>query len=153
MEGTQSGNPISKNGKFGPTDGFVQRLAGARVAAVNKGCTAGMLEPVAVGFHRIVVVNLKPLPSPSVVQFTGVVHHPCDVLDHAVKRPRKRQVAQFSESLFDKRCADDRERAVPVPVGDVLALKKKNGKAKHVVAVNVRDEHGFDFCDVFSMAS
>jgi hypothetical protein len=98
------------------------------------------------------VVNFKPLPSPSVVQFTGVVHDPGDVLNHAFKRPRKRQVAQFSESLFDKRCADDRERAVPVPVGDVFPFEQEERETKHVVAVNVRDEHGFDFCNVFSMA-
>ena len=101
-----------------------------------------MFKPVAVWFHGVIVVHLKPFPSPSVLELTDVLHHPCDVLDHAVEGTWEGQFAQFGQALFDKRRSNHREGLYAVPVGDVLALKKKKGKAKHVIAVNVGDEHG-----------
>ena len=112
-----------------------------------------MFKPVAVRFDGVIMVHLKPFPSPSVLELTDVPHDPCYVLDHAVEGTGEGQFAQFGQALFDKRRSNHREGLYAVPVGDVLALKKKKGESKHVIAVNVGDEHGAQLSEVDALTS
>ena len=59
----------------------------------------------------------------------------------------------MSESFFDKRCADDRERLDTLPVGNVFPFQEEEWESKHVVSVHVGDEHGAKVGDVYSSAA
>lgn len=80
---------------MGALNRVVKGLARAGVPAVNEGGAAFVFKSVAVRFHRIVMVNFKPLPPPSVIQLAFVLHDPVDLFDHAVQRAGKSKLTKM----------------------------------------------------------
>ena len=99
-----------------------------------------MFKPIAMGFHSIFVMDFKPLPAPPVIQLSLIVHHPGDVLEHAVKRTGKGQLAEVGQPFLHKRRADHGQGLLPLSVRDVFAFKQKKWKSEDMVTVNMCDE-------------
>lgn len=100
-----------------------------------------MFKSIAMRFDSILMMDFKPLPMPTVVQCSFIVHHPGDVLEHAVQGARKSQLTELREAFFDKRCPHNLERSQPFSVGDVFSLEEKEWKTEDMVSVDVGNEH------------
>ena len=79
--------------------------------------------------------------APSAIQLSLVVHHPGDVLEHAVKRTGKGELAEMGQPFLHKRCANHGQGLLPLSVRDVFAFEQEKRKSKDMIAVNVGDEH------------
>ena len=108
---------------------------------MHKGRTALVFKPIAMGFHSIFVVDFKPLPAPPVIQLPFIVHHPRDVLEHAVQRTGKGQPAEVGQAFLNEWRADHGQGLLPLSVRDVFAFKQEKRESKDMVPVNMGDEH------------
>ena len=61
---------------------------------MDEGSAVFMFKSIAMGFYSILMMDLKPLPMPTIVQCPFIVHHPGDVL--------KRMLSKEPEKLTDR---------------------------------------------------
>jgi len=120
---------------------------------VNEGSPVIVFEAVAEGFHRIVMMNFKPFPSPTVGSAAVVGKLPFNGGQSALERPGKRQIAEVRQPFFDERGAHDAKGFDTFSVGDVLSFEKEKREAEDVVTVHVRDEHGLYVRDGLTCSS
>ena len=112
-----------------------------------------MFKPVAMRFHGVFVMNFEPLPAPAVRKLSHILHHPRDVVEHALERARKRQMANVREAFLYEGRPDNGQGFESISVGNVLSLEQKKREPKHVIAVNVGYEHGLHRGDVHTVST
>lgn len=102
-----------------------------------------MLEAIAEWIDSIIVVDSEAFPVPSIDR-SGACFDECDIVKGIIQTSGKSEVAQRLQSRLDSTRTNNGEMSVTFPIGDVLLFKEQEGQTKHVVAVEVCDEDGFN---------
>ena len=97
---------------------------------MDEGSAVFMFKSIAMGFDSILMMDFKPLPMPTVVQCPFIVHHPGDVLKHAVQGARKSQLTELREAFFDKGVPTTLSGRSPSRSEMYFRSRRRNGKPK-----------------------
>ncbi len=103
-----------------------------------------MFKAIAEWIDSIIVVDSEAFPIPS-IDCSGVCFDECDIIKSIIQTSGKSEVAQRLQSLLDSSRTNNGEMSVTFSVGDVFLFKEQEGQPKHVVAVKMCDEDGFNF--------